>query len=220
MSKPLLVIVGAGPGVSAAVARKFGVEGYRVVLVARRQDSLNALAQELEGHSIEAHSVAADAAKPESIEAAFRTIRDKHGSPDALLYNAAVISKARISTLEESRLVEELQVNVVGALTSVKQVVPEFVERKRGTILITGGGLALHPNPEYASLSIGKAAVRSLAYSLAQELKPHDVYVGTVTIGGYVSPGTYYDPDRIAEKYWDLARERDAVEFVFAEQNR
>lgn len=105
---------------------------------------------------------------------------------------------------------------MVGALTSVKQVVPSFVERKEGTILVTGGGLALSPNPAYASLSIGKAGVRSLVYSLAQELAPHNVYVGTVTIGGYVSKGTFYDPDRIAEEYWNLHRQRNQVEYVFA----
>jgi short-subunit dehydrogenase len=216
MSKPLLVIVGAGPGVSAAVARKFGLNGFRVGLIARNRASLDELANELRDRSIEAFAVTADAAKPESIEEAFRVVREQYGTPDVLVYNAAVISRTTVSTLKEQQLIDEFKVNVVGALTSVQQVIPEFAKRKEGTILITGGGVAISPNPDYASLSIGKAGVRSLVYSLAQELKPHNVYVGTVTIGGYVSKGTFYDPDRIAEKYWDLYRTREDVEFVFA----
>lgn len=217
MSKPILVIVGAGPGVSAAVARKFGANGFRVALVARKQSTLDSLAAELDGQGIETLPVTADATRPETIREAFETVRERLGSPDALLYNAAVISQSTVSTLEEQRLIEEFQVNVVGALTSVKQVVPEFVKRRQGTIFVTGGGIAISPNPEYASLSLGKAAVRSLVYSLAEELKPHHVYVGTVSIGGHVAKGTFYDPDRIAEKYWDLYRSRDEVEYLFAQ---
>ncbi|GAA3400384.1 SDR family NAD(P)-dependent oxidoreductase [Paenibacillus hodogayensis] len=217
MSKPLLVIVGAGPGVSAAVARKFGAAGFRVALLARNQASLDTQTSELTEQGIEAYSLTADAANRESIEEAFRIVRERSGSPDVLLYNAAVISRTTITTLSEQQLIDEFKVNVGGALTSVQQVAPHFVERGEGTILITGGGLALSPNPEYASLSLGKAAVRSLAYSLAQELKPHGVYVGTVTIGGYVSKGTFFDPDRIADKYWDLYQKRDEPEYVFAQ---
>lgn len=217
MSKPVLAIVGAGPGVSAAVARKFGANGFRVALVARNQASLNVLASELSEQDIEAYAVAADAAKPESIEAAFRSIRERFGPPDVLVYNAAVISRSTVTALDEERLVDEFRVNVAGALTSIRQVVPEFIARKSGTILVTGGGLALSPNPEYASLSLGKAAVRSLVYSLAGELQPHQIYVGTVTIGGYVAKGSFYDPDRIAEKYWKLYQDRDITEYVFAQ---
>lgn len=216
MSKPLLVIVGAGPGVSAAVARKFGSSGFRVVLVARNQSSLDVLASELGEQAIETYTITADAANQESIEAAFQVIQKQHGTLDVLLYNAAAISKTAVSTLQEQQLIDELKVNVIGALTSVKQVIPAFVERREGAILVTGGGFALFPNAEYASLSIGKAAVRSLVYALAEELKPQNVYVGTVTIGGYVSKGTFYDPDLIADKYWYLYQNRNEVEFVFA----
>ncbi|PWW04820.1 short subunit dehydrogenase [Paenibacillus cellulosilyticus] len=174
------------------------------------------LASELRDQSIEAYTVTADASKPESIADAFQTIREQHGTPDVLLYNAAVISKGTISTLDEQKLIDEFKVNVVGALSSVKEVIPAFRERKEGTILITGGGLAISPNPDYASLSIGKAGVRSLALSLAQELQPDNIYVGTVTIGGYVAKGTAYDPDEIAGKYWELYQHRNQVEFVYA----
>ncbi|GMK37298.1 oxidoreductase [Paenibacillus sp. CCS19] len=216
MSQQVLVIVGAGPGVSSAVARKFGSNGFRVVLVARNPLSLEVLASELHDQSVETYTVAADASKPDSIAEAFQHIREQFGTPDVLLYNAAYISRAAISSLDEQQLIDEFKVNVVGALSSVKAVIPAFRARKEGTILITGGGLALSPNPEYASLSIGKAGVRSLALSLAQELQPDNIYVGTVTISGYVAKGTAYDPDEIANKYWELYQRRDQTEFVYA----
>lgn len=217
MSQPILAIVGAGPGVSAAVARKFGSHGYRVALVARNATSLETLATKLRQQGIETYYATADASRPESLTAAFHAIREHLGEPDALLYNAAAITRSSATALDEQHLIEDFKVNVVGAVTSVKEVVPRFVERKEGVILFTGGGLALHPNPDYTSLSIGKAGVRALAFALAQELKPNNVYVGTVTISGYVSAGTYYDPDRIADKYWELVTERNRIEYEFAE---
>lgn len=216
MSHKLLVIVGAGPGVSSAVARNFGKNGFRVVLVARNPLSLEVLASELRDQAVDVYTAAADASKPESIAEAFQNIREQYGAPDVLLYNAAYISSTTISALDEQQLIEEFKVNVVGALSSVKEVIPAFRARKEGTILITGGGFALSPSPTYASLSIGKAGVRSLALSLAQELQPDNIYVGTVTIGGYVAKGTAYDPDSIAEKYWELYERRDQTEFVYA----
>jgi short-subunit dehydrogenase len=75
---------------------------------------------------------------------------------------------------------------------------------KRGTILLTGGGLALHPHPKYSSMAVGKAGIRNLAFSLAAELEPAGIHVATVTISGIVRPGTPFDPDKIAEVYWRL----------------
>ncbi|OBZ13142.1 MULTISPECIES: SDR family NAD(P)-dependent oxidoreductase [Bacillales] len=215
MSKPLLVIVGAGPGVSAGVARKFGKEGFRIVLAARNEASLKQYAKELEELDIEAYAVIADAADPDSIANAFAQIKQQFGEPDVLLYNAAVISQVKPTDLTESRLIDEFKVNVVGALTSAKHVIPAMIERKQGTLLFTGGGLALAPAAAVSSLSIGKAGIRSLVYTLAEELNPQGIYVGTVTIAGYVSKGTFYDPDLIAEEYWTLYTNRSDIEFLY-----
>lgn len=217
MSQPILAIVGAGSGVSAAVARKFGGSGFRVALVARNAASLDALAGELRGQGIETFVTTGNAADADSLAGAFRRVREQFGEPDALLYNAAAVSKSALTSLSEQQLIDDFKTNVVGALTSVKEVVPRFVERKQGTVLITGGGFALYPHPDYASLSIGKAGIRSLTYALAQELKPNNIYVGTVTISGYVSPGMYFDPDKIAEKYWELYEQRDVIEYEYAD---
>ena len=80
-------------------------------------------------------------------------------------------------------------------------------ERGEGTILFTGGGLALQPYPDFASLAIGKAGIRSLTFSLAQEVADDGIHVGTVTICGFIRAGTKFDPDTIAESYWELHSE-------------
>ncbi|TXK84147.1 SDR family NAD(P)-dependent oxidoreductase [Paenibacillus sp. N3.4] len=215
MSKPLLVLVGAGPGVSAGVARKFGAKGYRIVLVARSEPSLSLYTKELHENEIEAYSVQADASDTDSLIAAFAHIQAEYGATDVLVYNAAALVQGNPSSLTEEQLIHDFKVNVVGALTSAKQVIPSFVERKQGTILFTGGGLALYPAAALTSLSIGKAGIRSLAFTLAEELQPHGIHVGTVTIAGGVKPGTFFDPDAIAESYWDLHANRDKNEIVF-----
>lgn len=77
-------------------------------------------------------------------------------------------------------------------------------EAKRGTLLFTGGGLALDPLANFASVSLGKAALRNLVFSLAQELTPAGIHVATVTICGMVRPGTHFDPDTIAQSFLAL----------------
>ncbi|MGO4698680.1 SDR family NAD(P)-dependent oxidoreductase [Paenibacillus sp. 2TAB26] len=215
MSKPLVVIVGAGPGVSAGVARKFGNEGFRVVLAARNTDALETYVKELNEVKIEAYSIKADVADSSSLTSAFEQIKQLYGSPDVLVYNAAVISKTTPTHLTETQLLEEFKVNVVGALTSANQVIPNMIEHKKGAILFTGGGLALAPAAELSSLSIGKAGIRSLAFSLSQELQPHGIYVGTVTIAGFVAKGSFYDPDEIADQFWNLYINRSEVEYLY-----
>ncbi len=213
--KPLLVIVGAGPGVAAGVAGKFGSEGFRIVLVARTERTLNDGLEELRGRNIESYGVTADASDPDSLIRAFERIRAEYGDPDVLVYNVANIVRGNALELSEEQLLQDLKGNVVGALTSAKQVIPSMIERKSGTLFFTGGTISLRPNPEYASLSMGKAAIRSLALSLAETLSPHGIYVGQVLIGGHVRKGTYYDPDRIAETFWDLYVRKDRQEAVY-----
>lgn len=215
--KPLLVIVGAGPGVSAGVARKFGSNGFRVVLIARTERSLQRSLEDLRQVQIESYGITADASDPDSVKAAFAQIENLYGATDVLVYNAAHIAPGDALSLTEQQLIDDLKVNTVGALTSAQQVIPDMIERKQGTLFFTGGGIALNPNPLYASLSIGKAAVRSLALSLAETLEPHGIYVGQVLIADHVQQGTYYDPDRIADVYWELYNDRDRKEYLFKE---
>ncbi|HEY0783693.1 MAG TPA: SDR family NAD(P)-dependent oxidoreductase [Thermoanaerobaculia bacterium] len=207
MSSKICVVVGVGPGLGLAVAKRFGREGYLVALVARRADQLEQYRQELAKAGVEGRPFAADAGDAASLAAAFDAIRDSLGDPEVLIYNAAVLKPGTPSTLAAEELVDAFRVNVAGALVAAQQVLPGMRKQGGGTLLFTGGGLALEPWPQYASLAVGKAGIRSLALSLAKELEPVGLHVATVTICGIIQPGTRFDPDRLADDYWQLHRQ-------------
>jgi len=200
----ICVIVGAGQGISQSVAARFGREGYIIALVARRQSALDEYAAELAAAGIEARGYAADAGDAASLKAAFAQIVDQHGAPEVLVYNAAAVHEGPPSAFDAEAVFADLRVNLGGAILSVGEVLPAMRQNRRGTILLTGGGLALRPSPAYASLAIGKAALRSYALSLSQELEAEGIHAATVTVAGFVQPGTYFDPAHIAEVYWTL----------------
>src|SRR6185295_7655594 len=166
MSSKICVVVGAGPGLGLAVAKRFGREGYLVALVARRADRLEEYRQELAKAGVEGRPFAADAGDAASLTTAFEAICDSLGDPEVLIYNAAVLKPGTPSTLAEGELVDAFRVNVAGALVAAQQVLPGMRKQGGGTLLFTGGGLALEPWPQYASLAVGKAGIRSLALSL------------------------------------------------------
>lgn len=199
------VIVGAGAGVSMGVARKFGREGFVPVLVARKAEALEGYVSELKEAGIaEAYGFAGDASDFEGIKATFAKIKEQVGEISVLHYNAAVLKSVPPSQVDPQDLINEFAVNVAGALACAQQVIPAMKAARQGTILFTGGGLALNPAAAYASLAIGKAGIRSLAYSLGGELESEGIQVATVTITGFVQPGTHFDPDLIAEAFWQL----------------
>jgi NADP-dependent 3-hydroxy acid dehydrogenase YdfG len=99
-------------------------------------------------------------------------------------------------------------VNVGEALTSVKAVLPAMIVDHRGTILFTGGGLALYPAAGLGTLGVGKAAMRNVALTLAKEVRDARIHVATVTICGVIQAGTFFAPEKIAEVYWQLHAER------------
>ncbi|KRF46351.1 SDR family NAD(P)-dependent oxidoreductase [Priestia megaterium] len=216
MNKKLIVVVGAGSGVGNHVAKKFGYNNFRVVLVSRNQNALDQYVKELRSEGIETYAVAADAASSASLTSAFEQIKKKYGTIDVLVYNAAVLKDGQPTSLTAESLVSHYQVDVAGALHAAQQVIPDQVAQKEGTILFTGGGFALQPTSAFAALSIGKAALRTLALTLAEELKPQGVFVGTVTIAGTVAPGTHFAPELIAEKYWELYEKRGEHEIVYS----
>ena len=198
------LIVGAGPGLGSALARRFGAGGFRLGLISRKAEGLNALVAELGSAGHEATGETADAGDPQALGAALEAIQARLGSAAVLIYNAALLRPGGPLELSPDRLAEEFGVNVQGALVAAQAVVPAMRDRGRGTILFTGGGLALEPYPAYASLALGKAALRSLAFSLHKELAADGIHVAVVAICGIVEPGGPFDPDRIAEHYWRL----------------
>ncbi|MEZ4380733.1 MAG: SDR family NAD(P)-dependent oxidoreductase [Nannocystaceae bacterium] len=202
----LCAIVGVGPGLGLAIARRFAREGYTLALVARDPERLREHAGALAATTA-VDVFAADAADPEAVAAAFAAIRERLGDPDVLVYNAAKLGRSRPSELTAEGMVRDFRINVVGAALAAQAVLPAMRARGEGTILFTGGGLALQPYPDFASLAIGKAGIRSLAFSLAQEVADDGVHVATVTICGFIRPGSDFDPDAIADAYWELHTE-------------
>ncbi|HMR63289.1 MAG TPA: SDR family NAD(P)-dependent oxidoreductase [Anaerolineae bacterium] len=217
MSPKICVVVGAGPGLGLAVARRFGLEGYHLALVARRAEALAEYVTEFGQAGLKAQAVAADAADFASLRWAMAHIQEQWGDPEVLVYNPVAIHGGQPSTLDPDDLIADFRVNVAGALVCAQAVIPAMKAAQRGTLLFTGGGLALNPYPDYASLAVGKAGLRNLAYSLGAELAPDGIQVATVTIAGFIQPGTHFDPALIAEKYWALhqqppgQREREII---------
>ncbi len=202
--KKTCVVVGVGPGVGIAVAKRFGREGMRVAMIARREEALSEYAKELAEAGVEARGFAADVSDFEALGAALGRIDAELGAPEVFVYNAAVLRQGQPSELSVDAFMSDFKVNVAAALAAAQKVIPAMRQNKRGTILFTGGGLALEPYSQFASLAVGKAALRNLTFSLAGELKGEGIHVATVTICGFVKPGTHFDPDKIAESYWTL----------------
>lgn len=215
MAEKVMLIVGTGPGISLSTARKFGCEGFKVALIARNLKALQQYEEDLNREGIDAKGFPGDAASEGSLKAAIDSVIKTYGKVDVLLYNAAILKPSKPTELSADDLIHDFKINVAGALTSVKEVVPHM---EKGTILLTGGGLALYPNADLASLSIGKSGIRSLAYSLHQELSPKGIYVGTLTIKGFVQEGTYFSPENIANTFYSMYENQTETEIMFEEE--
>jgi NAD(P)-dependent dehydrogenase (short-subunit alcohol dehydrogenase family) len=206
-------IVGAGPGIGMAVARRFGRGGRLLALIGRDEGALQVRAGALQAEGHAAFAFPADAADPQALKAALSAAKLGLGPPDVLVYNAVSVTRAPPSDLAAEDLVADFRAGVAGALTATRLVLPGMRQAGRGTVLFTGGGFAFEPAPALASVGVAKAALRNLAFSLAAELGEAGIHVATVTICGMVQPGTAFDPERIAEAFWDLhAQPREAWE--------
>lgn len=210
-----MTVVGAGPGLGLAVARRFAAEGAAVALVARDAGRLGALAEPLA-----ALPVPAEVSDVEALRAAFTVVRTTLGDPTVLVYNVGTNLVGPPSLLPYEEFRTAMAVGPAGLLASAQEVLPAMRAAGRGTILVTGSGQALHPMAEFGAVGPQKAAVRALALALAEEVEPDGVHVVTVTIRGGIEAGTYFDPDRIAERFWALhtePRESWRGEHVYAQ---
>jgi NAD(P)-dependent dehydrogenase (short-subunit alcohol dehydrogenase family) len=213
MKQPICLIVGFGAGNGLALARAFGREGFGLALLSRDPQRQAPLVEALKKEGVAARSYAADAGSEEALTTAMAQAEQELGEINVLIYNAVAPTFARPTMLTAQQLVADFRVNVAGALTATLKVLPGMKARGRGTILFTGGGWALQPWEGAASPSIGKAGLRGLAYTLAQELSGTGIHVGTVTIAGQVQRGTPFDPDKIAGAFLQLHRQpRDKFE--------
>ncbi|GAA4628912.1 SDR family NAD(P)-dependent oxidoreductase [Actinoallomurus vinaceus] len=199
---PSAVIIGAGPGIGRAVARRFAREGLPVALIARSEATLEASADAVAASGVRSVSLTADATDETALRQALDEAAAELGPPEVVVYNAAIIRADRPGELSVRGHLDAWAVNVVGALTAAAHVAPAMTARGGGSFLITGG--MPEPKREYVSLSLGKAGVRTLVELLDQEYGPSGVHVASVTVAGPVAPGTPFDPDDIAEHYWRL----------------
>lgn len=197
-------VVGVGPGLGLALARRFGGGGFRVAMVARSKERLEGYRAELGGEGVEARAYAADAGSPRSLASAFEAMRREMGHPEVLLYNAVGLHRGPASGLRPEELADDLSVSVVGALAAAREVLPAMREARRGALLFTGGGAAFGPSKGFASLSVTKAAMRNLVLSLAAELDGSGLRVGTVTVAGGIGGSGRFAPERIAESFWEM----------------
>src|SRR6201994_838467 len=196
-----LLLIGAGPGVGASVVRRFGREGFRSTLISRG-GALDQLAGQLRAGGLEIEAIAADIEDLDGYRETLERIFAAPGAPGVVVYNAALPDPGEILDTTVERLRTAYDVDVLGAVIAAQVARPVLRAAGSGTLLVTSGGFADNPLPPMASLSIGKAALRSAQTLIAAGVREDGIHAATVTIAGVVRPGTNFDPDNIAELFW------------------
>ncbi|MGI9159653.1 MAG: SDR family NAD(P)-dependent oxidoreductase [Saprospiraceae bacterium] len=203
-----LLLIGMGPGMGLSIARRFGRAGFEILMMARNADKLRQLSDTLKAEGIASQGFPADIADPDAFRAALDQVVQAHPDIDILHYNASAYNPALPSEIRLDVFLSDLNVNVTGALLAAQAVLPQMRARGAGVLFLTGGGTALRAPAMLASLGVGKAAMRNLAFSLYDECGPQGIRVATVTIRGMIAPGTAFDPDAIAGKFWEMYEQR------------
>ncbi len=183
--RPVCVVIGVGPGLGAALARRFATE-YAVALVARGEDKLSALAKEIEKGGGKALAVSADVAKAADIAAAFDKIRRELGEVDALLYNAAMRPFGKLMDTKASTFENTWRVTTFGAFIAAQEVVPAMLKRGSGVIIFTGATAGVKPFATSAAFGPAKFAMRGLAQVMARDLQPQGIHVAYVNVDGAI----------------------------------
>jgi short-subunit dehydrogenase len=199
-----LLLVGAGPGLGMAVARRFADGGYRVTLVARSTDGLRDLADSLADSGAQIDTLAADASDPEGLRDRMAALYAQQGAPGLIVYNAVMGAPDKLLSSTVEHLQTAYAVDVISAIVITQVAAPAMRAAGSGAIIVTGGGFADHPIPALATVSLGKAALRSAATMLGADLEPDGIRVATLTIAGQIAAGTGFDPENIAKRYWEV----------------
>lgn len=200
MDNKVLIVVGAGPGVGASVARRFGRAGYDVALIARSPDFLEALGTELQESGVTTGWTPVDIADAESLTAAIERFGRHLGHVDALHFNPSVFRQRDPLNLGPAELLADVNVGVASLLTAV-QAARAFMPRG-GRITATGSIAADRPWHEACSLGVQKAALRNLVISLDRTLAPEGIRAMSLTVKGVLaqdSPFSPFSPERVAE---------------------
>ena len=215
---PVAAVLGVGPGLGAALARRFA-QGYAVAINARNAEYLRALAGELKAAGGQVLEVPADIGDRTQVEAAFKLIREQLGPPEVLLYNAGSGTWGTVTEITPEQYETAWRVNAYGAFLSAKAVAPEMIARSRGVMLFTGATAGMKAGPKSVAFGPAKFAMRGLAQALARDLGPKGIHVAWINIDGVIDiPGRrerfpqlkeedLLKPDAIAETYWHLAHQ-------------
>jgi len=198
------LVIGVGPGLGLALVRKFFSRNFKIIMVARSLEKLREFAATISNSADTIACYQADVGDWDSIAASINFILHEQGVPDVIIYNVSILRPASPSKIDNNTFLEDFNINVGGALTTYQKIRPALLEKGEGVFLFTGGGLSLSPLYEFASLGVGKAGLRNLVTSMAQENKNAGISVYTITINGMIEKGTFFDPDKIAEKFYDV----------------
>ena len=213
------LIIGAGVGISASLARTFSQAGLKVGLVARDPAKLDRLASETK-----ATVFAADASQPGAVAQLFTDVDARLGEPDVVVYNAGARVPGPLTELDPAVVRDALAVTAFGGFLAVQQAAKRMVPRGHGAILLTGASASVKGFPRSSSFAMGKFALRGLAQSAARELGPKGIHVAHFIIDGSIRserrpepaerPDSTLNPDSIAQAYMDVLRQpRDAWSF-------
>jgi NAD(P)-dependent dehydrogenase (short-subunit alcohol dehydrogenase family) len=209
--KQLALIVGAGAGLSASIARVFAAAGMKVALAARSIDDLGALAAE-----VGAETFACDATKPDAVKRLFADL-DRGGAPDIVVYNASYRTRGPLVDLDPAEVQQSLLVSAFGGFLVGQEATRRMLPRGSGTILFTGASASVKGYAQSAPFAMGKFALRGLAQSMARELGPQGIHVAHVVVDGGIRsarrpeaadrPDALLDPDAIAASYLHLVQQ-------------
>ena len=206
------LIVGAGEGLSASLARRFAKEKIKIALAARKIEKLVALCNETG-----ARAYACDATNAEEVERLFGLVEREIGAPDLVVYNASGRSRGAFVDLVPAEVAQAMTVSAFGGFLVGQQAARRMLPRGRGAILFTGASASIKGYPQSAPFAMGKFALRGLAQSMARELAPQGIHVAHFVIdGGIRNPGrteppdkpdSLLDPNAIAANYLHVLRQ-------------
>ena len=197
------LIVGAGSGLSAALARALAADGVKVVLAARTTEDLGPLVKEIGGKAF-----ACDASQRADVDKLFADVEAAFGAPEIVVYNASFRTRGPFVDLDPADVEKSLAVTAYGAFLVSQQAARRMLPKKHGVILLTGASAGVKGYPQSAPFAMGKFALRGLAQSMARELSPQGIHVAHVVIDGGIKsgrraepsdkPDSLLDPDAIA----------------------
>ena len=206
------LIVGAGPGISASLARLLSRQGIRVALAARQIEKLGGLCTETG-----ARAFACNASEPDEVERLFGTVEREIGNPDVVVYNASARARGAFVDLVPAEVAQAITVSAFGGFLVAQQAAKRMLPNKHGAILLTGASASVKGYPQSAPFAMGKFALRGMAQSMARELSPQGIHVAHFVIDGGIRsavraeptdrPDSMLDPDAIALSYWNVLQQ-------------